>query len=140
MFYEAGNSRRSDIRIYELLVRPLCGIGEDSFRDYRHYSPEKLDGYDLPEELKSLLLLHVTVRKVLPGSQIGRYLKRLAVIPATAVESEQRKSGMLTAGKLLKYLQVPHNEVFMASRREVLGLLTVSGTSETGNFQRGVAG
>lgn len=63
LFYEAGNAKRSHIRAYSQLVRRLCGIGEETFRNYLHYPAGSLAGYELPGDLRYLLLIYVTHAK-----------------------------------------------------------------------------
>lgn len=104
LFYEAGNSRRSHLRVYGQLIRRLCGIGEETFRNYLHVPARELAGYELPGDLKYLLLLYVTTRKALPGTESARYLQHLAARSVFAVESARRTEGPLTAGKLIGYL------------------------------------
>ena len=104
LFYEAGNSRRSHLRVYGQLIRRLCGIGEETFRNYLHVPAQSLAGYEPPDDLKCLLLIYVTTRKALPGTESARYLQHLAARSVFAVESARRTEGPLTAGKLIGYL------------------------------------
>lgn len=104
LFYEAGNAKRSHIRAYSQLVRRLCGIGEETFRNYLHYPAGSLAGYELPGDLRCLLLIYVTTRKALPGTESARYLQHLAAQSALAVESARRNEGPVTADKLIEHL------------------------------------
>lgn len=104
LFYEAGNSRRSHIRVYGQLIRRLFGIGEETFRNYLHVPAQSLAGYEPPDDLKSLLLIYVTARKTLPGKESVRYLQHLAARSVLAVESARRTAGPVTADKLIGYL------------------------------------
>lgn len=104
LFYEAGNSRRSHLRVYGQLIRRLCGIGEDTFRNYLHVPAQSLAGYEPPDDLKCLLLIYVTTRKALPQTESARYLQHFAARSVFAVESARRTEGPLTAGKLIGYL------------------------------------
>ncbi len=104
LFYEAGNSRRSHIRVYGQLIRGLCGIGEETFRNYLRVPAQSLAGYEPPDDLKGLLVLYVTACKALPGKESARYLKHLAARSVLAVESARHTEGPVTAGKLIEYL------------------------------------
>lgn len=104
LFYEAGNSKWSHIRVYDQLIHPLCGIDEETFRNYLHYPAGSLVGYELPGDLKYLLLLYVTTSKALPKTESMRYLQHLAVRSALALESVRRNEGSVSAYKLVEYL------------------------------------
>lgn len=104
LFYEAGNSRRSHIRVYVQLIRRLCGIGEETFRNYLHVPAESLAGYEPPDDLKCLLLIYVTTRKTLPERESALYLQHLASRCVFAVESARRNGGFVSADILIDYL------------------------------------
>lgn len=105
LLYEAGNSRRSHYRVYAQVVRRLCGIGEETFRNYLHYPAKELTGYELPPDLKNLLLLYVVVRKSLSAKESARYLQKLAQRSVDAVEAARRGDARLSADTLIEYLQ-----------------------------------
>lgn len=105
LYYETGNARRSHIRVYSQLIRRLCGIGRDTFRNYLHYPASDFDGYELPPDLVSLLRLYVAAHKVLPQAESARYLQELAERSVLAARSVRKHTPLLTADKLIECLQ-----------------------------------
>ncbi|MDE6858672.1 MAG: hypothetical protein K2J33_08070, partial [Alistipes sp.] len=74
LFYERGNPSRNHIRVHSRFVCRLCGIGQSTFRKYLRYPGDALAGYELPAEVKNMLLLYVTLHKMLPAVQVSRFL------------------------------------------------------------------
>lgn len=101
--YEAGDSRRNHIRVYESIVHRLCGIGEDSFRNYLHHPEAELAGYELPPDMKYLLQLYVILHKSLSATERTRYLKILACRSLHAAKAARGNSRRLTAEQLIEY-------------------------------------
>lgn len=105
LLYEARNSRRSHNRVYTQIVRRLCGISEETFRNYLHYPASELEAYELPPDLKSLLMLYVVTHKSLPAKEAERYLQLLAQRSVNAVDVVRKNDARLTADIIIEYLQ-----------------------------------
>lgn len=110
LFYEPGDSRRSHLRGYALLLHKLCGIGENTFRNYCCYPEEELAGYELPPDLKDLLKLYVVLHKSLPETEVAHYLHELTRITSRGVESARGKAIRITADTLLESLHTNQEE------------------------------
>ena len=105
LLYEAGNSRRSHNRVYVQIIHRLCGIGEETFRNYLHFPASELAAYELPPDLKSLLMLYVVTYKSLPAKESERYLQLLAQRSVNAVDIVRKNNARLTADKMIEHLQ-----------------------------------
>ena len=90
MSYECGNARRTHRRVYDLYIRPLLGIGRDSFHDYLRCPCDELTGYRQPAYIEipiRIMVLLVDRFGTVPATDILKYLLR-AIERAASLASE----------------------------------------------------
>ena len=77
MSYECGNARRTHRRVYDLYIRPLLGIGRDSFHDYLRCPCDELTNYRPPAYIEipiRIMVLLVDRFGTIPATDILKYL------------------------------------------------------------------
>ncbi|MDE6779081.1 MAG: hypothetical protein K2J51_06420 [Alistipes sp.] len=104
LFYERGNPSRNHIRVHSRFVCRLCGIGQSTFRKYLRYPSDALAGYELPAEVKNMLLLYVTLHKMLPAVQVSRFLHMLTRHCVRAADCAGPNADSPAAEKLFAHL------------------------------------
>ena len=62
LFYEEGNRQRCHSRCHKLLIRQLCGIGDNTYWNYRHLPEPIVAEYALRPDIKMLLRLQVLLK------------------------------------------------------------------------------
>lgn len=102
LFYQKYDSRRTHKRVYELFIRPLFGICEDTFRNYRKFPDERLTERDCLPHLKLILTIDVEVLKALPVKEAERFLSRLCDALKDASEQMKKESRELPTASLLR--------------------------------------
>lgn len=106
LYYEPGDRRRSHNRCHKIITRRLCGIGEDTHRNYLHLSEDRLTDYRLPPDLKCLLQLYVYLRTHFPAGATARILGTLCRTAATGFEQAKNLSSgkTVTAARFVECL------------------------------------
>lgn len=74
VFFEEGNRRRSHGRCHAAITHPLCGIGDETHRNYLRLPESELEAYELPRDLKLLLRLYANLRKQFSANDTARIL------------------------------------------------------------------
>ncbi len=101
LFYQKHDSRRTHKRAYELIIRPLFGICEDTFRNYRKFPEERLTEDACLPHLKLILTIDVETLKALPMKEAERFLAMLCDTIADASKRMKNKPRELpTASRL----------------------------------------
>ena len=75
LFYEEGNRQRCHSRCHKLLIRQLCGIGDNTYWNYRHLPEPIVAEYALRPDIKMLLRLQVLFARCrcYPNDQKRKY-------------------------------------------------------------------
>ena len=107
LFFEAGNARWNHHRCHALVVHNLLGIGQNTFRTYRHYPSDRLAGIELPQHLHEMLRLHVLLMKRLPPSQTAEYLHELHSLIEAALDDLRDRGVHPDAERLIDALRRP---------------------------------
>ena len=98
MSYECGNARRTHRRVYDLYIRPLIGIGRDSFHDYLRCPCDELAGHRQPAYIEipiRIMVLLVDRFGTIPATDILKYLLRVTERAASlASESSAPDAGL----------------------------------------------
>ena len=105
LFYEAGDVRWCHSRCYWLIIRDLWGIGENTFRHYLHYPAERLTEIVIPQRLKELLRLYVSLVKKLTASQSADFLSELHRLIEAAFDDLRRQGVTPDVARLIEELK-----------------------------------
>lgn len=100
IFYERGTSRWCHIRCHELIVRDIFGTGENTFRSYLHFPPERLGAIDLPMQTRELFRLYVPLVKNLRAAETAVFLGLLNRTIRTKLEEMKRQGVQPNAQRL----------------------------------------
>lgn len=101
IFYERGTARWCHIRGHELIVRDIFGTGENTFRSYLHFPPERLDGIELPLQTRELFRLYVPLVKNLRAGETALFLGLLNRMILAELEELKRRGIQPNARRLL---------------------------------------
>lgn len=105
IFYERGAARWCHIRCHELIVKDLFGTGENTFRSYLRFPPERLDGIELPQQTQELFRLYVPLLKSLRAGETALFLQLLNRTVLSQLEEMRRRGIQPNARRLFDALR-----------------------------------
>jgi len=105
LFYEEGNRQRCHSRCHKLLIRQLCGIGDNTYWNYRHLPEPTVAEYALRTDIKMLLRLQVLLVKVLPPVAVQQVLAELCLLVADVIRTTKKENTPLSASIIIMRIQ-----------------------------------
>lgn len=105
LFYEEGNRQRCHSRCHKLLIRQLCGIGDNTYWNYRHLPEPIVAEYALRPDIKMLLRLQVLLVKVLPPAAVQQVLAEFCLLVADVIQTIKKENTPLSASIIIMRIQ-----------------------------------
>lgn len=112
LFRREGDPAYGYGRIYRLFVRPMYGVGEDTYLNYRKYPDEALAAYRPPAHVELSIWMSVTLVKAMPPAEIERFAALFRRRFTRAVE-RARRDGAVSGERLLHYLAEAFEEAYV---------------------------
>lgn len=115
-FVEEGNPRRTHKNAYELVIRPLYGICENTFLDYRNEADEWSELLPQPAYIELALWLPASLVRNMSPHEANRVARILRRVIGSALQRARRPGKTINAESFLHCLMQELAEHFVVER------------------------
>lgn len=112
LFRQEGDPAYGCGRAYRKFIRPIYGVCEDTYLNYRKYPDEALSQYRLPVYVELSLWMSVMLVKAMPPAEVERFVAVFRRRFLCALE-QARREGRVTAEALLGCLASALEDVYV---------------------------